>query len=530
MGPRLGLRFLASSDSPPTRAQAGDEDEEGAPLVGLNGEAAEAAGGGSEDGEEDGVLQRRRAPTGVASASLLSRMLFLWVGPLLALGRTRQLDMADLFELPPESDVEHLARTFGEHLAAENARAEREAAEWGDLPGKRSLRERLGLPATFHALNATFGGAFIRAGFFKLGSDTLQFFPAVMLADYLQALSGRRSHILARMGSTNDAGCAAAYALALFFLPLARTLVEQAYFYRVQKINMGVKAALTTAVYRKSVRVSSASGGTTSTGEVLNLMQMDASRCAETVTYLHVCWSAALQTTGYITLLSMYIGWSVIGGLGAMFALVPIQSRVFRIIAVRRKAQMALSDRRVRMENELVGAGMRICKLNAWEAPMLAAINAVRDEELSVARNLAYINAFVSCLITTLPTLVAVSAFTLYSGVMHRPMVPWVVFPALSLFNQVRAGLGPATALHVRRRTARHPPPCRRPLVVPHALARPHSCASPSCSCRACCPCAPTASCRSSGCSATPRCRTRRRRRTAPQQGPGRAQARGQQI
>jgi ABC-type multidrug transport system fused ATPase/permease subunit len=120
-----------------------------------------------------------------------------------------------------------------------------------------------------------------------------------------------------------------------------------------------------------------------------------------------------------------------------MFALVPIQNRVFGIIAVRRKQQLQLSDKRVKMQNEAM-SGIKIIKLNGWETSMLAAISAVRDEELAVARNLAFINAFVSCLITTLPTLVAVSAFALYSGVAGGEMVAWVVFPALSLFNQLR--------------------------------------------------------------------------------------------
>jgi ABC-type multidrug transport system fused ATPase/permease subunit len=120
-----------------------------------------------------------------------------------------------------------------------------------------------------------------------------------------------------------------------------------------------------------------------------------------------------------------------------MFLLLPVQNKVFGIIAVRRKKQLQLSDARVRIENEVV-TGMRIVKLNGWEPQMLASITAVRNEELAVARNLAYINAFVSCLITTLPTLVAVSAFTLYSAVMHGEMASYIVFPALSLFNQLR--------------------------------------------------------------------------------------------
>jgi ABC-type multidrug transport system fused ATPase/permease subunit len=253
----------------------------------------------------------------------------------------------------------------------------------------------------------------------------------------LQALSGRDTHILARMGSTNDKGSAAAYAILLFILPLARTLVEQAYFYRVQLINMGVKASLQTAVFKKAVRLSNAAKSGGSTGETLNLMQMDASRISELVTYLHVVWSAAVQTIGYVSILYSYIGWSVLGGLCAMFALVPIQNKVFRIIAVRRKKQLGLSDKRVKMQNEAL-TGIKIIKLNSWQIPMLIGISAVRSEELAVARNLAFINAFVSCLITTLPTLVAVSAFTLYSAVMKRQMASWIIFPSLSLFNQLR--------------------------------------------------------------------------------------------
>ena len=315
------------------RAQDAGEDD-GVPLV------ENPLGGRQSSSEAQPPAVR------AAGAGLISRALFLWVSPLLSLGRTRQLNMDDLPDLPDESRVEVLAACFGENLRAE---IEREAS--GAAAPASGLRARLKLPPVFWALQRTFGRDFFRAGLFKLGTDTLQFFPAVVLADYLQALSGRRAHILARMGSTNDKGCAAAYALALFVLPLARTLVEQAYFYRVQLINMGVKASLQTAVYKKAVRLSNAAKSSGSTGETLNLMQMDASRISELMTYLHVCWSAAVQTIGYVTLLYTYIGWSVLGGLCAMFALVPIQNKVFRIIGVRRKKQMGLSDARVKMQN-----------------------------------------------------------------------------------------------------------------------------------------------------------------------------------
>lgn len=161
---------------------------------------------------------------------------------------------------------------------------------------------------------------------------------------------------------------------------------------------------LTTAVYRKAVVLSSASKQASSTGSILNHMQQDASRIAELVTYLHVIWSAGLQIVGYVSLLYGYIGWSVFGGLTVMVVLMPVQNRVFRLIGKRRKAQMALSDKRVKLQNEAL-SGVKILKLNAWEEPMADLIGKVRQEELATARSLAYINAFVSALISTSPIL-----------------------------------------------------------------------------------------------------------------------------
>jgi hypothetical protein len=113
-----------------------------------------------------------------AGAGLVSRALFLWVSPLLRLGRTRQLNMDDLPEVPDESRVEALASIFGEHLRDE---IERDSS--GVAAPKGGMRARLQLPAVFWALQRTFGAAFFRAGLFKLGTDTLQFFPAIMLAN-----------------------------------------------------------------------------------------------------------------------------------------------------------------------------------------------------------------------------------------------------------------------------------------------------------------------------------------------------------
>jgi hypothetical protein len=97
------------------------------PLVELSG--GEEAGAG-EDAAAAAAAAPRGVPSGASGASLLSRVLYLWVGPLLSAGRARQLDMGDLFELPAECSVDAVTAEFGERLREEIARGEREQREW----------------------------------------------------------------------------------------------------------------------------------------------------------------------------------------------------------------------------------------------------------------------------------------------------------------------------------------------------------------------------------------------------------------
>jgi hypothetical protein len=120
-----------------TQESEGD-DSEGVPLVELTGGEADARHEAA--AEAAAAHAPRGAPSaGAGGASLLSRVLFLWVGPLLSAGRDRQLDMADLFELPLESSVDAVTAEFGERLRQEIARGEREHAEWCVQPPTHNL-------------------------------------------------------------------------------------------------------------------------------------------------------------------------------------------------------------------------------------------------------------------------------------------------------------------------------------------------------------------------------------------------------
>ena len=113
-----------------------------------------------------------------------------------------------------------------------------------------------------------------------------------------------------------------------------------------------------------------------------------------------------------------------------MVILIPLQKAFFQMISKLRREQMKLTDRRVKLQNEAL-SGVKILKLNAWEEPLRKEVEGVRGGDAE-GQGCAEPNALNAAIVNTGPTLVAVAAFSLYSGAMGREMTPSVIFPSLS--------------------------------------------------------------------------------------------------
>ena len=71
------------------------------------------------------------------------------------------------------------------------------------------------------------------------------------------------------------------YALALLFTNFAQTIFMAKYFYDMYLIGMWIRTAVTSSIYRKSLRVSPQGKAETTTGEVVNLMSVDTQRLVD---------------------------------------------------------------------------------------------------------------------------------------------------------------------------------------------------------------------------------------------------------
>jgi len=381
---------------------------------------------------------------GRANASMLSRVGFFWVTPFLRRGvdankgLREQLEMNDLLQPPSAYVAKNNADAFERAMLERLGESASSAARDGeDSTTVREEKEGF-VPALVLPLWTTFGGVVLRGSFWKLCNDLIQFLPPVVLSGFLRYISRKPNFMTDAFGKSLDrAEIGVMYCALMFALAVLRTLCEQTYFYYAQASGICIRGALSTAVYRKTMRLSSAGRSGSTTGEVLNYMQLDAQRVGDLMLFVNVLWSGLLQTIGYMALLYSYIGWSVFGGLAIMIGLIPLQKVFYGMIYRYRKLQTTETDRRVKLENEGL-SGIKILKLNAWEESLQAEVSAVRRREMKEATRVANVTALNTSVMMAGPTIVSVVVFALYAGAMNRPMDADVIFPALTLFSLLR--------------------------------------------------------------------------------------------
>ena len=389
-------------------------------------------GGGGRCGrrrDEDTTFSAR------AQHGLMGKALYLWVTPFLKLGGERTLQMEDLPPLPPGYLASNNSRRFEDALArameGEEARLQ-SAREWAEV-GKKPKDPFL--PAVVWPSGAASAPPSSRGS--PSSSSTTSYSSSPWwcsaksgrlhrrqepLPHLLRPLRRRLRHHLLRPHVPRSR-LAHALRAGVFLLRTGERHLHQG------------RAGHTFTVRRCDLSAAGRDGATI--GEVLNHMQLDAQRVGDLMLFINVLWSGILQTLGYMALLHAYIGWASVGGFMVMVILVPMQKWFFQIISKLRNEQMKLTDRRVKLQNEAL-SGVKILKLNAWEEPLRTEVEGVRAEEMVKAKGVANRNAMNTAIMNTGPTLVAVAAFSIYSGIMRKPMTPDVIFPSITFFNLLR--------------------------------------------------------------------------------------------
>ncbi|GKZ01209.1 hypothetical protein MPSEU_001072200 [Mayamaea pseudoterrestris] len=378
-------------------------------------------------------------------AYLPSRLLFFWARPLFQRAyylskKGQALEHDDLLPLPPQDLASRVGTVFEESWAADLQKEENQK-ESLTADANNAGKEKKKGQDTKHmrkALAAVVGRPFLLAGLIKLINTCLQFSYPILLQQILAFIEDTQSGAISLNSSGGDRYRGYWLSCILFACMFAKAMTENAYFNRTYRAGYQSRVAVSVAVYNKALRLANAERQSTTLGELINLMQVDATKIEMFIPQVHVLWDGILQICGYMVILYTLIGWPCFVGLVVMAAAGPLQGIIMKRLFGLNYQYSRLTDTRVKTTNEAI-QGIQSVKMFCWEDSFEKEINKSRNKELGLLKSVAYLRGFSTAYMTALPNIVAVICFVVYTfaydGASNNASV---LFAALAAFDQLR--------------------------------------------------------------------------------------------
>ncbi|XP_029383998.1 canalicular multispecific organic anion transporter 2 isoform X2 [Echeneis naucrates] len=283
-------------------------------------------------------------------------------------------------------------------------------------------------PSFLRALVKAFGPYFLIGSGFKLLQDIITFVNPQLLRMLISFIKQK--------GVPDWWGYSLSFLM--FFTAFLQTLILHRHFQYCFVTGMNVRTAIIGALYRKALVITNAAKRSSTVGEIVNLMSVDAQRFMDLTTFLNMLWSAPLQIMLALYFLWQNLGPSVLAGVAVMIMLIPFNA----VIAMKTRAyqveQMQYKDARIKLMNEILN-GIKVLKLYAWENSFKEKVLAIRQKELNVLRKAAYLGALSTMAWTSAPFLVALTTFAVYVTIDENNVLDAEkAFVSLSLFNILR--------------------------------------------------------------------------------------------
>lgn len=359
-------------------------------------------------------------------ASFFSRLLFVWVFPLLWSGFRKPLELADLDSLKPDYYGRHLATKFiaswtGASINSPRHQSSSDRSPFDtdtDLkrsPSRSSIDayplEKLATshshsttPALPHKTAPLYDGNPFPKKQNKRGiiSATLFAFPLSALAPvpwkllltacelaqpllvsttlgFVQSYSGvHKDDPASALPVVYGWGLVGAYA----FIYLGQTFATGQYWYASSQAMTKIRGAYVEAVYRKGLNLHLRTARTSGGGKAANLMSVDSERVVKAVDVIHALWSGVITIAIGVYLLYTRLGLVFFAPMVSVFICFLLTPLVSRGIGGRQAAWSAMTDKRVNLTSS-VTTDIKGVKFSAYEDVLHEKISKVRAEELA---------------------------------------------------------------------------------------------------------------------------------------------------
>ncbi|XP_046556239.1 multidrug resistance-associated protein 1-like [Haliotis rubra] len=203
-------------------------------------------------------------------------------------------------------------------------------------------------------------------------------------------------------------------------------------------LGIRVRAALTSAIYRKALTMNNEAKKQATSGEIVNLMSVDVTRVQKYCEQIYWVWAAPEEIAICLYLLYSTLGTAMFAGLAFLLLIIGLNVLVMARMSLLQARLMKIKDQRIRLVNEVLN-GIKILKLYAWEESFRDKILRVRKYELMVIWRIALLQVILT--VTSMITPFSVGLFTFVAYVFlngFHSLDAGTAFVGLSLFNTMK--------------------------------------------------------------------------------------------
>lgn len=392
-------------------------------------------------------------PDAEAQASFFSRILFHWITPLIIRGSKKPLDHSDIPPLIQQDKSLKNASIFSQAYRLVTIADVQRSSRYINLPSEALDKTSLDNLSTLtnDAPRLTRMAQLFPP--FLLRSRSLRALIPVSFAPFLRSAAIKPIWLLAnitqafcirslvdKVTNTNPDIITSSkwkffpVVLALSIAAVVMSIVAHAVFAGSMRGGLRARAALSSAIFKKTMRLAPSSLALITEGEMGNLLVNDTQRVMDCYTYANFCWIGFFEILVISSLLTIDLGIAALFGVTVLIVLVPAQIYFSQRVCRARVNVSKAADKRVQIMTEVL-SGIRMIKQAALESHFTSIINAHRAEEIRHLRVGGLLRDLNAALFFVAPVVVSFATFTAHTLIFKKPLSPANVFSTLSLFN-----------------------------------------------------------------------------------------------
>ncbi|KAL8462296.1 hypothetical protein ACS0TY_033372 [Phlomoides rotata] len=344
--------------------------------------------------------------TPYAKAGFFSLFTFSWVGPLISLGYKRTLNLEDVPQLDFPDTTKGAFPILNNKLE-DSCRGSNRVTTIMLAKGLILTTWREISVSAIYVLVYTFAS----------------YVGPYLIDTFVQYLNGNRDF-------KNEG-----YVLvsAFFIAKLCECFAQRHWFFKVQQAGYRARAALVAKVYNKGLTLSCQSKQGHTTGEIINLMSVDAERIGDFGWYMHDPWMIVLQVVLALMILYKDVGLASVAALVATVLVMLANVPLGKLEEKFQDELMKSKDKRMKATSEVL-RNMRILKLQSWELKFLSKIMDLRKVETRWLGRYLFTSAGSSVVFWGAPTFVSVVTFGACL-LMKIPLESGKILSALATFS-----------------------------------------------------------------------------------------------